>query len=272
MSTPPIIRWDQAYNRNGDKDLPRTVVNVIRTYMDNRTLEGWVKRSTLMRDTGLSERQVDRQIAANVKAGWLEITSRGHSAGKSNDYRLTHPKADISVAEIQTDLSMQTYTSAEGRHGRLPDTDISVCPTTPRTSPGTSPKRSTTPESDTDIYDCLRPDPFVGSGSQEKYPLPDPWSGSGGVDTDLPPGSTTPSDTDIYDCISQDTGVSIGREKFLAALANGPVPVIDINAAVDAVSGLCRPDYFDLVGALFSDSVIENCQTDDGSAAFRLKT
>ena len=106
--TPAIIRWDQAYNRSGDDKLPRAVVNVLRTYMDNDDLDGWVKRETLMRDTGLSERQVDRHIAANVKAGWLAITSRGHSGGKSNDYRLTYPKADISVTETQTDLSMQT--------------------------------------------------------------------------------------------------------------------------------------------------------------------
>lgn len=115
MTTPAIIRWDQAYNRNGDSSFPRAVVNVIRTYMDNDTLAGWVKRSTLMSDTGLSERQVDRQITANVKAGWLEITSRGHSGGKSNDYRLTYPKADTSVMEMQTDMSALTDLSTEGR-------------------------------------------------------------------------------------------------------------------------------------------------------------
>ena len=136
MSAPAIILWDKAYNRSGDHKLPRAVVNVLRTYMDNDTLEGWVKRETLMRGTGLSERQVDRHIAANVKAGWLAITRRGHSGGKSNDYRLTYPKADISVTETQTDLSMQTDMSGEGRRICPVKADIYVSPTSPRTSPG----------------------------------------------------------------------------------------------------------------------------------------
>ena len=74
-NVPAIIRWDQAYNRNGNPDLPRTVVNAIRTYMNNDTLNGFVKAETLSRHTGLSIRQVRRQIAANVAAGWLEITN-----------------------------------------------------------------------------------------------------------------------------------------------------------------------------------------------------
>jgi hypothetical protein len=123
MSKPAIIRWDQAYNRNGDTSVPRAVVNVIRTYMDNDTLAGWVKRSTLMIDTDLSERQVDRQIAANIKAGWLEITSPGHSGGKSNDYKLTYPKADTSVMEMQTDMSALTDLSTKGRRICLPKAD-----------------------------------------------------------------------------------------------------------------------------------------------------
>src|SRR5258705_7049395 len=133
-----------------------------------------------MIDTGLSERQVDRQITANVKAGWLEITSRGHSGGKSNDYRLTYPKADTSVMEMQTDMSALTDLPTKGRQICLPDTDIYVSPTTPSTSP----KRSTSPVRDADINVCLAPDPFEGSGSTEKY-YSDPW-GSVGV-VHLPP-------------------------------------------------------------------------------------
>src|SRR6476660_7436014 len=153
MSKPAIILWDHAYTRNGDGRLPRAVVHAIRTYKDNHTLEGWVKRETLMRDTGLSERQVDRHIAANVKAGWLEITSPGHSGGKSNDYRLTYPKADGSVTEIQTDMS------GKGRQTCPVKADVYVCPTTPTTSPRTSPQEKfeerTTRVGNTDGYDCL---------------------------------------------------------------------------------------------------------------------
>jgi hypothetical protein len=90
----PIILWDQAYNRNGDSKLPRTVMNAIRTYMDNRTLEGWVRAQTLAEDTGLQERAVWKQIAANVKAGWLQVVKSGNSSGLANRYRLTIPEVN----------------------------------------------------------------------------------------------------------------------------------------------------------------------------------
>lgn len=86
-----IIEWDQAYNRNGNGKLPRAVVNVIRTYMNNHTLTGWVSQATLMADTGLSESQVRRQIKANIEAGWLEVVRQGRT-GKATDYRLTYPE------------------------------------------------------------------------------------------------------------------------------------------------------------------------------------
>lgn len=92
MSRPAIIDWDLAYTRNGDGKLPRAVVHAIRTYMGNNSLTGWVKEETLARDTGLSVRQVRRQIKANVEAGWLEITQQGNSSGLANSYRLTYPK------------------------------------------------------------------------------------------------------------------------------------------------------------------------------------
>ncbi len=91
MAKLPIIAWDQAYNRNGDRKLQRTVVNAIRTYMDNTTLTGWVKAETLVQDTGIKERTVREQIAANVAAGWLEVVESGNSSGRANTYRLTYP-------------------------------------------------------------------------------------------------------------------------------------------------------------------------------------
>ena len=91
-TTLAIILWDQAYNRNGDRKLPRTVVNAIRTHMNNHTLEGWVKAETLAGYTGLSIRAVRQQIADNVEAGWLEIVQSGNSSGLANTYRLKCPK------------------------------------------------------------------------------------------------------------------------------------------------------------------------------------
>ena len=87
----PILLWDQAYNRNGDAKLPRAVVNVIRTYMDNHTLDGWVSQETLAEATGMQVRGVRKQIAANVEAGWLEVVKQG-CAGRASIYRLTYPK------------------------------------------------------------------------------------------------------------------------------------------------------------------------------------
>lgn len=104
MSTPEILLWDQAYNRNGDAKLPRAVVNVIRTYMDNDSLTGWVTQQTIARDTGLDETNVRRQIKKNVDAGWLAVTKRGR-AGRASEYRLTCPQpgadARLETAEAQ---------------------------------------------------------------------------------------------------------------------------------------------------------------------------
>ncbi|WP_133058005.1 hypothetical protein [Mycolicibacterium vulneris] len=141
----PIIAWDQAYNRNGDPALPRAVVNAIRTHMDNRSLTGWIKQETLAEYTGLSVRQVRRHIAANVEAGWLEVTSLGNSSGLASSYRLTFPKADTD-ALLKADIRDQKA-------------DMDVLPTTPVTTPGnysrTSPEKA-------DI-DVRIPDPFGGS-------------------------------------------------------------------------------------------------------------
>jgi len=158
------------YNRNGDPKLPRMVVNAIRTHMNNHTLTGWVKQETLADYTGLSVRQVRRQIDANVKAGWLEVTSVGNSSGLASSYRLTLPKADMdvrigSVSSVKADtdvpLKADIY-DREGGHECPVKADMDVRPTTPITSPGSSPKRRTTPEkADMDVR---IPDPFGGSG------------------------------------------------------------------------------------------------------------
>lgn len=144
MSAPAIILWDQAYNRNGDTELPRTVVNAIRTHMDNHTLTGWVRAETLAEYTGLSVRQVRRQIAANVKAGWLGIPKSGNSSGLANSYRLTFPKGDTSVT-LSSRKGVMGDTLGSLRKG---DTDVTlmvssmtgkgdtdVTPTTPITTP-----------------------------------------------------------------------------------------------------------------------------------------
>lgn len=168
---PAIIRWDQAYNRNGDPKLPRSVVNAIRTHMNNHTLEGWVKAETLADYTGLQVRGVRKQIAANVKAGWLEVVESGNSSGKANTYRLTYPKGvpqdTVAVADFTQRVSYRPPLTPQGCpigpvKGVLQDT-----PTTPRTSPQ---------------------EKFIGTTPEENHALqrrvPDP-SGSGVIDPQL---------------------------------------------------------------------------------------
>lgn len=161
MSTAPaIIRWDQAYNRNGDGKLPRAVVNVIRTYMNNHTLAGWVSQETLSRNTGLDERTVRRQIEKNVKVGWLTVTKRGRT-GQASEYQLTYPRPDTDV-RLGTADSNRTQMSG---YTQLPDTDVrlepdtDVRPTTPRTSPQEKFLEGALPGT--------VPDPLKGSGLYE---------------------------------------------------------------------------------------------------------
>lgn len=138
-----IIQWDQAYNRNGNGKLPRAVLNVIRTYMNNRTLTGWVTAETLAEGTGMTVRNVWKQIAANVAAGWIEIVESGNSS-KATVYRLTYPDPEpqftVPDHETVSESSRSTPERCPTVHGnRVPQ----FTPTTPRTSP--QEKFSTTP-------------------------------------------------------------------------------------------------------------------------------
>ncbi len=146
----PILAWDQAYNRNGDRKLPRTAMNVIRTYVDNKTLRGWVKQETLAEATGLDVRSVKRQIRANIDAGWVRVTDRGNSSGWANTYELTIPE-------------MVTQMSPTRGHVCHLEGDTDVTPTTPRTTPRTT--NITTPrDGDTDVTIGASAEEAMGSG------------------------------------------------------------------------------------------------------------
>jgi len=192
MPKPPIILWDQAYNRNGDPALPKVVINALRTYMDTWTLEGFVKAETLARVTGLSVRQVRRQIAANVEAGWIEITAKGHSGRKANDYRLTLPKGDMDVTisgpakGVTDDTQRVTSMTAKG--------DMDVTPTSPRTSPRSS--LSTSPEKGV-MDDTIPTDPKSGSGH---LPVEESTSKSkGDTDVTIDPFASAPVNREAED-------------------------------------------------------------------------
>ena len=140
-----IIKWDQAYNRNGNSKLPRAVVNVIRTYMNNHTLTGWVKAETLAEATGMTVRGVRKQIAANVEAGWLVIAEPGNSS-KASVYRLTYPDREPQLTvrdeERVNHSSRSTPRPCPTVHGKG---EPQFTPTTPRTSPQEKFSIGTTP-------------------------------------------------------------------------------------------------------------------------------
>lgn len=126
----PIIEWDQAYNRNRDKTVPREVLNVIRTFVNNKTLQGFVSIPTLADATGLCHRAVNKQIRANKDAGWLKVTERGNSTGAANYYLLTYPevrelKFPIREPECTptTPLTTSKITTTKDREFKFPATD-----------------------------------------------------------------------------------------------------------------------------------------------------
>ncbi|BBX04318.1 hypothetical protein BST36_17370 [Mycolicibacterium moriokaense] len=204
MSTPPILQWDKAYNRNGDPKLPRTVVNVIRTYMDNHTLTGFVKQETLAEATGLTVRGVRKQIAANVAAGWLEIVSVGNSSGKATDYRLTIPKEEPQF-RLPSSKAEPQFPLEDGEGGTT--VPVKEEPQFLPTSPSTSPKRSTSP-----------------TEGEPQFPLPGTGLMRPGQGIDLPPDATGQSKAEPQFLLSDEDQEALAEERLLAVLADGPIP------------------------------------------------
>ncbi|MGD1281334.1 hypothetical protein ACKUUI_05975 [Mycobacterium seoulense] len=214
MSIPAIILWDKAYNRNKDATLPRAVVNAIRTHMDNHTLEGWVKAETLADYTGLKIRAVRAQIAANVKAGWLEVVESGNSSGKANTYRLTYPRGVVhdTVRPVKGVADDTVRVSSSAPKGVVENT-----PTSPRTSPRNFPRSSEegTSEEKGVVHDTIPTEP----------------SGSGGIY--LPASTTSESkgvaDDTVSNGVSGDTVSKAWPDPF--ADWHVPVPVASTQPA-----------------------------------------
>lgn len=186
MSKLEIIRWDQTYNRSGDRKLQRAVVNAIRTYMNNHTLTGWVKAETLMQDTGLSERTVREQIAANVAAGWLQVVKSGNSSGRANTYRLTYPDHAVRrMVPVGEEIDHAVHRMVDGEPCGTPQGNHAVhrTPTTPRTSPQEKFSIGTTPEEN--------------HAAHRRVPDTDPW-GSVGVLSPATERTTTESNHAVH--------------------------------------------------------------------------
>lgn len=223
----PIIEWDQAYNRNSDKSVPREVLNAIRTYVDNQTLRGFVSVQRLMDDTGLCKRAVNKQIRTNKEAGWLELTKRGNSAGAANYYLLTYPERELKFPPQElkctptTPLSSQKITTSKERELKFPTADC--------------PSEVGQPEGDLDS------DPWGGSESNRRLD-DDPWgvsfapdaseSSGGNLDSRKP---ESPHDDDPFH----------NPERFLieSALADGSKTV----RALSELTGLSQETILDRV-------------------------
>lgn len=174
--TLPIIAWDQAFNRNGDRTLQRAVINAIRTYMHNETLTGWVKAETLMQDTGLKMRTVREQIAACVAAGWLEVVESGNSSGKANTYRLTYPPNSAVHRTLEDDKDRAVERTVEEEPCATAHQKGAVyrTPTTPRTSPQREVLSRTTSEENRAVHRTVS-DPW------ESFPQPESATESDGA-------------------------------------------------------------------------------------------
>ncbi len=205
----PIIVWDQAYNRTptrtaDGKLLPRTVMNAIRTYMNNTTLTGWVKQETLAEATGLDLRTVKRHIAANVQAGWLKVTERGNSGGRANAYELTFPQKRT---RMSPSLAQVTQMSSERGHVRPLNGDADVTPTTDRTTPKSS-SLTTIKEGDTDV-------PLSGEGSKESPETASDVSASSTVTAD--DGTEQGPATDVSQPVTAEGSAATGDAYPVAA-------------------------------------------------------
>jgi hypothetical protein len=183
MSQPEILKWDQAYNRNGDGKLPRAVMNVIRTYMNNHTLAGWVSQETLARDTGLDESNVRRQIKKNTDAGWIVVTKRGR-AGRASEYRLAYPQpgadARLNVGDDESPtVQIRTVTGGGSNRAQMPGytpqpgADARLLPGADArpTSPPTSPQEKLVTETPTGSQSVEGSEPATATGSPSDDPF-----------------------------------------------------------------------------------------------------
>ena len=254
MSVPPIILWDQAYNRSGEK-IQRAVVNAIRTHVDNTTLAGFVGRETLARYTGLTIKQVDRQIAANVAAGWLEIVrpgGRNQSIRRANDYQLTYPtKKDIYVP----DSDVGTFMSTGDGHLCPDDLDINVAPTTPLTSNRTSPERSSDGEDtfetefDSRSHSVIE-DPWAEPSTDQVQPQTDPF---GSVGDDFASDATTPVPSDINVQYLGDVSVPVDFVQHHRDKMHRNNPFYTEEEVILWPSGTPLPDDLDESGTTYLD-------------------
>ncbi len=201
----PIIEWDQAYNRNSDKSVPREVLNAIRTYVDNQTLRGFVSVQRLMDDTGLCKRAVNKQIRTNKEAGWLELTKRGNSAGAANYYLLTYPERELKFPPQElkctptTPLSSQKITTSKERELKFPTAD---CP-------------SEVGQPEGDLYS----DPWGGSESNRRLD-DDPWGVSSAPDASESSGGNLDSRESRF--LARDP-FAPPIDRLVAALQSGPM-------------------------------------------------
>lgn len=132
------FRWLESYAYNGDSSTPRAVMMVLFHHADANTLLCYPTVETLGRACGLSTRQVQRQIAANERSGWLKTTRDASNTRKSApmnaEYQLTFGQSrtnmstDRSVHESETRVGGQICHENDPISDRYVQTSGQICP------------------------------------------------------------------------------------------------------------------------------------------------
>lgn len=90
--------WHKSYGMSGVASSARSVAYIVFDLADGRTGDkAYTSLELLAERTGLNERQVRRNLAVNVDAGWLTLVSKGSNLGrggkgKASEYRLSYPE------------------------------------------------------------------------------------------------------------------------------------------------------------------------------------
>ncbi len=235
-----LLQWLKAYNQTAPKGLQRTVLNAIATHADNYTLEAYPGIDRLADETGLSRRQVSRQIAANRDAGWLWIDPDSGSGSTPNHYRLTIPRHDTHVMpKVLGRDDTGVMPRVLGMTSMASGDDVDVIQTTQGTTHKSSSYGTTSRGSQSD--------PFGGSGGDYSPAISTTQRG------DDAEGLPEHLEAQFEAFLAQPEPESDSPEsRLLAAIADGPVAGYD----VPGITGLDQGAVQELVRSLVERGVI----------------
>lgn len=141
------FKWHKAYGQSDVPSSVRSVAYVVWDYTDAQGNKGYPGIDRITASTGLSQRQALRNLADNVKRGWLGQVSSGARSGKAgiaSEYRLTYPaghRNSVSPVSPAPDIPVSRASPAEGNpvSSMTKPGVTSVTPTQPSTSAASGP-------------------------------------------------------------------------------------------------------------------------------------